>query len=201
MKQLWPVIFPLVRPAVLTLAKVVLALAVISAALWGVRYFLLPDWQQAEAALRAAQTQLDEAHAEQADVQTHLVDYRRLAEAGMVGGEPRATWVEDVLRTAKELGLQDRVGFTLAPPESVAMAEAEAAQARAERHVLDVQVGPVHELEALRLIQQLQARHAQITQVAACQFTQPTPAGLTAQCRINFLHIDLTPVTHDTVPE
>lgn len=201
MKQLWPEVFPLVRPAVLTLAKVVTALVVVSAALLGVRHFLLPGWQQAESALQSAQTQLDEAHAEQAVVQAHLADYRQLVQAGLVGGEPRAAWVEDVLRTAKELGLQDRVGFTLAPPEPVAMPEAEAAQARVERHVLDVQVRAVHELEALRLIQHLQARHAQIAHMAACQFNQPTPAGLTAQCRINFLHIDLTPVPHDTVPE
>lgn len=201
MKKLWPVIFPLVRSAVLMLAKVVLALMVISAILWGVRYFLYPDWQKAESALQAAQTQLDEAHTEQADVQAHLSNYRKLVAAGLVGGEPRAIWVEDLLRTAKELGLQDKTSFTLAPPEPVELSQAEAAQARVERHVLDVQVGPVHEIEALRLMQQLQARHAQITQVAGCQFTQPKPEGLTAQCRINFLHIDPTPVTHDNVSE
>ena len=201
MNKLWPVIFPLVRSAVLMLAKVVLALMLVSAALWGVRYFLYPDWQKAEAAMQAAQTQLDEANAEQADVQAHLSDYRKLVAAGLVGGEPRAIWVEDLLRMAKELGLQDKTSFTLAPPQPVELSQAEAAQARVQRHVLDFQVGPVHEIEALRLIQQLQARHAQITQVAGCQFTQPMPEGLTAQCRVNFLHIDPTPVTHDNVPE
>ncbi|HRH18861.1 MAG TPA: hypothetical protein PKV17_06960 [Aquabacterium sp.] len=201
MNKLWPVIFPLVRSAVLTLAKVVLSLMLVSAALWGVRYFLHPDWQKAEAAMQAAQTQLDEAHAEQADVQTHLSDYRKLIAAGLVGGEPRAIWVEDLLRTAKELDLQDNTSFTLAAPETVELSQAEAAQAHVQRHVLDVQVGSVHEIEALRLIQQLQARHAQITQVAACQFTQPKPEGLKAQCRINFLHIDPTPVPHDNVVE
>ncbi len=201
MKKLWPVIFPLVRSAVLALAKVVLGLVLASAALWGVRYFLYPDWQKAESAMQAAQTQLDEAHAEQADVQTYLSDYRKLVAAGLVGGEPRALWVEDLLRTAKELGLQDKISFTLAPPELVELSQAEVAQARPQRHVLDVQVGPAHEIEALRLIQQLQARHAQIAQVAACQFTQPKPEGLTTQCRVNFLHIDPTPVTHDNVPE
>ena len=201
MKQLWAVVFPLVRSSVLNLAKVVLAFLVLSAALFGVRYFLLPNWQEAEAALQSAQAQLDEAQAEQADVQAHLDGYRRLVDAGLVGTEPRATWVEDVLRSAKDLGLQDRVGFNLAPPESVAMAEAEVAQASVGRHALEVQVGPVHELEALRLFEQLRARHAEITQIASCQFSQPNPDGLTARCRINFLHIDLTPLPPETVPE
>lgn len=201
MKTLWPVIFPLVRSAVLTLAQVVLALILASAALWGVRHFLYPDWQKAEGAMQAAQAQLEEARAEQADVQTYLSDYRKLAAAGLVGGEPRAIWVEDLLRTAKELGLQDKTSFTLAPPEPVELPQAEAAQARVQRHVLDVQVGSVHEIEALRLVQQLKARHAQITQMAACQFTQPTSAGLTAHCRVDFLHIDPIPATHDNASE
>ncbi len=46
MKQLWPVVFPLVRPAVLLLAKVVLGLCCWCRRPCGAcAAFLLPDWQ------------------------------------------------------------------------------------------------------------------------------------------------------------
>lgn len=63
MKRLWPVVFPLVRPAVLTLAGVLAAVLVAVLALWGVRHFLFPGWQQAQATQQAAQGQLEEARA------------------------------------------------------------------------------------------------------------------------------------------
>ena len=90
MKRLWPVVFPLVRPAVLTLAGVLAAVLVAVLALWGVRHFLFPGWQQAQATQQAAQGQLEEARAEQADVQNHLRQYQQMVAAGLVGGEPRA---------------------------------------------------------------------------------------------------------------
>ena len=71
MNQFWPVVFPLVRPTVMLLAKVVIGLVLVSASLWGVKYFLSPGWLQAEASLQTAQAQLDEARLEQSDVHTH----------------------------------------------------------------------------------------------------------------------------------
>ena len=58
MNQFWPVVFPLVRPTVMLLAKVVIGLVLVSASLWGVKYFLSPGWLQAEASLQTAQAQL-----------------------------------------------------------------------------------------------------------------------------------------------
>lgn len=172
MNQFWPVVFPLVRPTVMLLAKVVIGLVLVSASLWGVKYFLSPGWLQAEASLQTAQAQLDEARLEQSDVQTHWPRYKQLVAAGLVGGEPRAIWVEDLLRTANELDLKDQVSFSLAVPEPVELPQAELAQASVQRHVLEIQMTQVHELEALRLIQQLQARHALVTRMAACLFAQ-----------------------------
>lgn len=190
MKRLWPVIFPLVRPAVLLLVGVVLALLLASAALWGVRYYLNPGWQKDQAAMQAAQSQLEEARAEQADVETHQRHYEQLVAAGLVGAEPRAVWVEDLLRITQDLGLQGHTSFTLAVPEAVELPQAEAAQARVQRHVLEIQLSRVHEIEALHLIEQLQARHGRVSRLASCLFEQPVPEGLAARCRVNFLHID-----------
>ena len=134
MKRLWPVVFPLVRPAVLTLAGVLVAQLVAVLVLWGVRHFLYPGWQQAEAAQQAAQGQLEEARAEQADVQNHLRQYQQMVAAGLVGGEPRAVWVEDLLRILQQQDLQGQVSFTLAAPEAVELPQAAVAQARVQRH-------------------------------------------------------------------
>ncbi|WP_286745303.1 hypothetical protein [Aquabacterium sp. UBA2148] len=201
MNQRWSVVRPLVRPALMLLVQVAAALMLMSAILWGVQSFMSPDWRQADSTLQAAQAQLDEARQEQADVQTHLPRFHQLVAAGLLGGEPRAAWVEDLLHTARQQGLQDQVSFSLAAPESVELPQSELAQSRVQRHVLELQMTQVHEVEALRLIQQLQARHAEVTRMASCLFAQPTPAGLSVQCRINFLHIDPTPATDNNASE
>lgn len=190
MKRLWPVVFPLVRPAVWALAGVLAALLLAMLALWGVRHFLVPGWQQAEAAQQAAQALLEEARAEQADVQSHLPQYQQLVAAGLVGGEPRAQWVEDLLRILQAQDLQSHTSFTLAAPETVELPLAEAAQARVQRHVLELQFARMHEIEVLRVLEQLRAHHARVSRVAGCAFEQATPEGLSARCRVSFLHID-----------
>lgn len=201
MNQFWSVVFPLVKPTVMLLAKAVAALLLVAASLWGVRYFLTPGWQQAESNLQTAQAQLDEARLEQSDVQTHWPRFQQLVAAGMVGGEPRAVWVEDLLNTGKELGLNDQLSFSLAVPEIVELSQSESAQASVQRHVLEVQLSQVHEIEALRLMQHIRNRHALVTRMAGCLFAQPEPNGLTAQCRINFLHIAPSPATDHNASE
>lgn len=195
MKQVWSVVLPLIKPTLMLLMKLVAGLALMSAALWGAQHFMSPAWQQVDATLQSAQAQLDEARQEQADVQAHLPRFNQLVAAGLVGGEPRANWVEDLLHTAKDSRLQSRVSFSLSPPEPVELPQAEPAQARVQRHVLELQLTQVHEIEALRLIQEVQTRHAQVSRMAACLFESPTPTGLTARCRINLLHIAPLPAT------
>ena len=201
MKRLWPVVFPLVRPAVWTLVGVLMAALASMLALWGVRYFLDPGWQQAEATQQAAQAHLEEARAEQADVQNHLHQYQQMAAAGLVGGEPRAVWVDDLLRILQQLDLQGQASFTLAAPEAVELPQAEAAQARVQRHVLELQFARVHEIEVLRVLEQLRQRHALVSRVAGCVFEQATPEGLSARCRVNFLHIDPAPGANHNAPK
>jgi hypothetical protein len=201
MKRLWPVVFPLVRPAVLVLASVLAAQLVAVLALWGVRHFLYPGWQQAEATQQAAQGQLEEARAEQADVHNHLRQYQRMVAAGLVGGEPRAVWVEDLLRILQQQDLQSQASFTLAAPEAVELPQAAAAQTRVQRHVLELQFARVHEIEVLRALEQLHQRHALVSRMAGCVFEQATPEGLSARCRVNFLHIDLIPGADQNAPQ
>ncbi len=187
------VVYPLVRRSIWGLAGVVLALLLASVALWGVRHFLAPDWQRAQSAMQEAQNQLEEIRSQEADVQAHGTDYAQLVAAGFVGGEPRAAWVEDLMNGVQTLGLQSRIGFTLAPPEVLPLDQAEAAQAQVQRHVLQWELVRVHDIEALRLVALVQARYKRVSRLDACTFEQPGTEGLTARCRVNFLHIDPVP--------
>lgn len=183
-------VFPLVRPQALKWGTVLLLLALAWAGLLGAQYVLKPAWQKSQAQAQAAQAQWDEAQAEQNDLTTHRSRFEQLKAAGLVGGDPRAAWVDDLLRTARDRGLQEQLGFTLAPPEALAMDEAEAAGAQVKRHVLEYSLNRVHGIEALQFMQRFHQDHALIARPMACWLERPTPEGLTARCRVNFLHID-----------
>lgn len=191
-------IFPLVRPQALGWGTVFLLLALVWAALLGAQYVLKPGWQKSEAQAQAAQAQWDEAQAEQDDLTAHRSRFEQLKAAGLIGGDPRAAWVDDLLRAARDQGLQEQLGFTLAPPEAVAMDEADAAGAQVKRNVLDYSLNRVHAIEALQFMQRFHQTHALIARPVACWLEQPTPEGLTARCRVNFLHIDpVAAATHN----
>lgn len=189
MNEAWAVVSPLVRSSLLVLTKVLAGLALMFLMLWGAQRFMSPSWAEADASAQAAQAGLDEARRELADVRSHLPQFNQLLEAGLVGGERRSDWMDDFLRTVKASGLQGHVSFTLAPPEWLALPEAEAAQAKVLRHALEFQVVGVHEIEALRLIQQIRGQHGPVSRMAACLFEAPEPTGLSAKCRIDFLNI------------
>lgn len=183
-------VFPLVRPLAIKWGALLLLLALGWGALWGAQRVLQSDWQQAQSLAEAAQAQWDEAQAEQEDLTTHRSRFEQLKAAGLVGGDPRAAWVDDLLRTARNQGLQERLGFTLAPPETLAVDEAEAANAQVRRHVLEYSLNRVHDIEALHFMQRFHHDHALMARPMACGLELPTPEGLTARCRVNFLHID-----------
>jgi len=193
MKQTFAFVFPLVRGLALKWGSALLLLVLAWGGLWGARYVLQPGWQTAEAQLQSAQVLLDEARTDQGDIAAHRGRFEGLKAAGLIGGEPRAIWVEDLLRTAQALGLQSQASFTLAAPQPVELPEAEAAGARVTRHVLEYSLTRVHEVEALRFAQQYHQVHGRVSRPVACTWEQPAPEGLTARCRVNFLHIDPVP--------
>lgn len=109
-------VFPLVRPLAIKWGAVLLLLALAWGVLLGVQHVSRPGWQNAQAQAQAAQAQWEEARAEQDDLTAHGGRFAQLKAAGLVGPDPRATWVDDLLRTAREQGLQERIAFTLAAP-------------------------------------------------------------------------------------
>lgn len=183
-------VFPLVRPLGFRWGAVLLVQLLAWGVLWGAQYVLQPGWQKSETQAQAAQAQWDEAQAEQDDLTAHRSRFEQLKAAGLVGGDPRAAWVDDLLRAARDQGLQERLGFTLAAPEALELDQAEAAGAQVRRHVLEYSLNRVHEIEALQFMQRFHQDHALIARPMACWLELPTPEGLTARCRVNFLHID-----------
>lgn len=186
-------VMALVRPWFMRLGLALGLLGVV----WGGAYatydWLRPDWQQAQAQRQAAQARLDEARTDQKDIDTHRRTYDSLRASGLLGGEPRAAWVESLLRMATEMGLQGQISFSLATPAAVDLPQAQAVGARVTRHVLEFSLKGVHEVEALQLVERYVAAHEGVARLMGCSFDGPTPQGLDLQCRVNFLHID--PVT------
>lgn len=190
MNALSPLLLPLLRPLLIKLGALLGVLALAWGGLYAVQQSLLPDWQQAQGQQQTAQALLAEAQADQTDLDTHRRTYELLKASGLLGGEPRAVWVEDLLRTATQLGLQAQVSFTLGSPQAVELPQAQAIGARVTRHTLDYTMTGVHELEVLQLTEQFMQTHQGVARLMGCALEQPTPNGLGARCRVNFLHIE-----------
>lgn len=190
MKAWMPMLLPLLRPLLIKLGALLGVLVLAWGALYAVQQTLLPDWQQAQSQLQAAQGQLGEAQADQTDLDTHRRTYEVLKTSGLLGGEPRAIWVEDLLRISAGLGLQAHVSFTLGSPQAVDLPQAQAIGAKVTRHTLEYSFARVHELEVLQLTQQYLQAHQGVARLMGCQLEQPTADGLSARCRVNFLHIE-----------
>jgi hypothetical protein len=189
-KELIFLLLPFLRPLLIKLAILLGALVLAWGVLYVVQQTLLPDWQQAQSRLQAAQSQLGEAQADQTELETHRRTYEMLKASGLLGGEPRAIWVEDLLRISSDLGLQAHISFTLGSPQAVDLPQAQAIGAKVTRHTLEYSFSRVHELEVLQLTQQYLQAHQDLARLMGCQLDQPTAQGLSARCRVNFLHIE-----------
>ena len=186
----WRTLLPLVKPQLLKVSLALGGVTLAWGALYGAMLWLEPPWQQAQAQQQSAQAQLDQARADQQDLDTHRRTFEALKAGGLLGGEPRAAWVENLLRTANAMGLQANVSFTLATPVTVELPQAQASGARVSRHVLEYTLSQVHDIEALQLTAFFMRDHANVAHLAGCALDNPTPQGLSARCRVNFLHID-----------
>lgn len=190
MNALLPLLLPLLRSLLIKLGVLLCALALAWGGLYAMQQSLLPDWQQAQAQQKTAQARLKEAQADQTDLDTHRRTYEMLKASGLLGGEPRAVWVEDLLRISTRLGLQAHIRFTLGSPQAVDLPQAKTTGARVTRHTLDYTLTRVHELEVLQLTEQFMQTHQGVARLMGCSLEQPKPEGLSARCRVNFLHIE-----------
>lgn len=188
MTSYWAIMLPLVRPLLVKVGWFFAAAVLGFGAVWGMEQLQAPHWKSAQQAMQSAQTTLNQANADLADIEKLGDEFAKHSQSGLVGGAPRAGWIEDLQRLAGSMGLEPVLTYTLASP--VAVNVASAAQARVTRHELSVSLTSVHELEGLKLIQQFVNLYPDTAQLAACEFTSPTDAGLAIGCKINLLHIE-----------
>lgn len=185
----WHVLWPLLK------REAVVLLIVIGAILLGwsglIFWFqhLLPPWQTVQTSLQAAQAELAQAQADQLDFDTHRRSFEQLKASGLMDGEPRAGWAEEVQRIATNKGLLSQLTFVLAAPESVELPQAQAINARVTRHLMEIQLTAIHEIEALQFITTVVEKHNGVARLNECTFDRRSPS-LDMKCRVNFLHIE-----------
>lgn len=155
---------------------------------------LSAPWQTAQAQLQTAQAEWDQATADQFDFDTHRRSFEQLKASGLMDGEPRAAWAEEVQSIAVDSGLSAQLSFMLAPPTPVDMPQSQATPTptRVTRHVMDIQLTGVHDTEALHFLIRLSERHQRVSRLSDCTFER-RGSHVDMKCRVNFLHIDVKP--------
>lgn len=187
------VLWPLVQRETVVWLMVIGAIVVAWSGLAFWFQHLAAPWQTAQAHLQTAQAELDQATADQFDFETHRRSFEQLKASGLMDGEPRAVWAEEVQRIAVDSGLSAQLSFILAPPTPVEMPQNPATlAARVTRHVMDIQLTGVHDTEALHFITRLSERHQRVSRLSDCTFERRGPQ-MDMKCRVNFLHMDVKP--------
>jgi hypothetical protein len=196
----WALLWPLLKRE--AVVWIVLAGAMVLA--WtGLEFWLqrlLPAWQAAQATLQTAQTELTQAETDQLDFETHRRTFEQLKASGLMDGDPRAGWAEEVQRLATARGVRSQLTFVLAPPEPIDLPQAQAIGARVTRHPLELHLAGVHEIEALQFMSEVMAQHKRVARLQGCAFDKRDAATLAMKCRVNFLHIDPTPAAAENAP-
>ena len=189
----WSVMLPLIRPVLVKVAGFFALLVLGLCAVWGLEQWQAPTWKTAQQRMQSAQSVLTQANTDLADIERLRGEFNRHSQSGLVGGAPRAGWIEDLQRLAGRLGLEAVLTYTLASPVNVNVGGASAG--KVTRHELNVSVASVHELEALSLVQQFVDLYPDTAQLTACEFSSPSETGLVLACKVNLLHIDAGPTS------
>lgn len=184
----WAVMLPLVRPVLVKAAWFFALLLACLGAVWGIEQWQSPTWKTAQQRMQSAQSALTLANTDLADIERLRDEFARHSQSGLVGGAPRAGWIEDLQRLAGGRGLEPVMTYILASPVSVSIGGA--APGKVTRHELSISLTSVHELEGLTLIQQFVDLYPDTAQLTACDFSAPSEDGLAVACKINLLHID-----------
>lgn len=135
--------------------------------------------------------------------------YDQLLELGFVGVESRLEWVETLRETALEMTLP-RVSYAIEPQlRVVAPVESIMAGANTEVHLsrMQLEVGLVHELELLRLIDELQRNVPGLIKVDRCDLAWEAgdadrlgvAANILASCSLSIFSIVTSDVGRGTV--
>jgi hypothetical protein len=150
---------------------------------------------QQQAALRQSQSELtaqmamrSAGSAELLYLQSHIGQFRRLGQLGLIGQADRESWVQQLLESHQRAALPGPLQWTLHAPEPLASRDAAAPSQdnEARIHELEFSLSAVHEEEVLALLQDFADRVKGRMRVNSCSFSQPTREGLNAHCSLRF---------------
>ncbi len=184
----WPALLQRARTSLLVLGSaLVLCLALL---------LLSHRWSaQQQAALQQSQGELSAqiatrsaSSAELLYLQSHIEQFRRLGQLGLIGPADREAWVQQLLESHQRAALPGPLQWTLHAPEPLAAGDTAAPSQdnEARTHELEFSLSGVHEEEVLALLQDFANRVKGRMRVNSCSFTQPVPEGLNAHCSLRF---------------
>ncbi|KAF0161922.1 MAG: hypothetical protein FD157_4069 [Rhodocyclaceae bacterium] len=181
------------RPLNLLAGAIFLSLTLVFGSIYG-RDTLKKGLAQSRVQLGAQQPNLTAKQQELRNIQAHIGQFRAFRTQGLVGSADREGWVEQLVVSREQLKLADTLSYTLKPPQAMTDAATPdpavvASPDAPTVHDLDFELKGVHELELLNLLQDYQARVHGRFRLQSCRFSEPTQAGLFAQCTLRFFNL------------
>lgn len=206
-----PVLAHARRPLILSGTLVALSLAVFFASSYWHEH-VQAGLTQAQAELATRQAALTGKQNDLRDIQAHIDEFHALEQRGLLGRGDREGWVEQLLASQQRTGLPPTLTYALqaskplsqqSGPTTDGTAQApttpeDPAAAGPRFHDLDLTLSDIHEEELLVLLQDYAAHVKGRFRVHACSLADPTPQGLSAQCRLRFFTVPLPVKTPGT---
>jgi hypothetical protein len=156
----------------------------------------------------ASETDLTAKQAELAMFKSNFSRFEALQQKGLVGAAKRDDWVEDLVRAHQRAKLPLTLGYDLLAPRAVVAANAApnagvasgATIAPVELHELDVSLDSIHEVELVQFLNRYQDEVRGRYRLQSCVLSSPRNSGLSANCRLYFFNLPLTPASAARTP-
>ncbi len=202
MSQWTPVLVRARRPLFLSGALVVLSLAgFFASSYW--HETVHADLAQAQTELSARRAKLAVKQIDLQGIEAHVSEFHALSQRGLLGRGDREGWVEQLLASHQRVGLPPTLTYALQASKPLSQQAGSGPEAAPQTstspedsagggprfHDLEFTLSDIHEEELLVLLQEYAARVKGRFRVQACTLLDPTPQGLSAQCKLRFFTV------------
>lgn len=142
---------------------------------------------------------LEQKQADLGNIESHISQFRKLVDRGMVGNVEREAWVEQLVLSHQLTGLPQTLTYTLHPPKTLnAQVDSPsssgtvteglpvAASNEAQFHDLEFSITNIHEEELVALTDNFARRVRGQFRINSCVLSNATESGLDAHCVLRF---------------
>lgn len=198
----WLPVFKLARKSLLVLAGILIFSLSLYFGSDHIRKLLTANLGNKQAQLAAEQENLTQKQKDLDNIQSHIEQFRKLQQKGLIGAARREDWVEQLIASRKQLGLPDTLAYTLKQPiplrdgataEDTAATTTPASPDAALAHNLEFELRNIHEEELLALLKTYESKVLGRFRVQSCRIAEPSAAGLFAQCTLRFFTLPQKP--------